>query len=131
MECKGARGVCLVWVLGVYEEVLWIWKIMGMAPPTWDILANIEDAKEISDYNYRKVYPTSAVAPKLYSLPKIHKVGTPLRTIVSSRRSLTCGVAKALANIIHPLVGQSPYNPKNTQHFVQNIKEIKLDQGRS
>ena len=72
-ECKGAKGVCLVWVLGVYEEVLWIWKVMGMAPPTWDILANIEDAKEISDYNYRKVYPTSAVAQNCIAFQKYIK----------------------------------------------------------
>ena len=31
--CKGVRGV---WVFGVYGEVLWIWKLMGKAPPSWD-----------------------------------------------------------------------------------------------
>ena len=30
-----------------------------------------------SDHGYRKVYPNSAVAPKIYSLPKIHKLAYP------------------------------------------------------
>ena len=34
---------------------------------------------------YKQLYPTSAVPPKFYGLPKIHKAGTPLRPIVSSR----------------------------------------------
>ena len=68
--------------------------------------------------SYRKLYPTSSVAQKFYGLLKIHKVGTALRPIVSSRGSITYGMAKELANIIHPLVGQSPHHLKNTQHFV-------------
>ena len=32
-------------------------------------------------------------------------------------------------NIIHPLVGQSPHHLKNTQHFIQHIKEVKLEPG--
>ena len=74
---------------------------------------------------YRKVYPTSAVPTKFYGLPKIHKVGTPLRPIVSSRGSITYGVAKVFSGIIHPVVGQSPHHHKNTQHFVEHIKQVK------
>ena len=40
---------------------------------------------------YRTMYPTSCTAPKFYGLPKIHKTGTPLRPIVSSRGSVTYG----------------------------------------
>ena len=46
----------------------------------------------------------------------------PLRPIVSSRGSITCGVAKELASIILPLVGQSPHHVKNAQHIVHNTK---------
>ena len=73
------------------------------------------------------MYPTSAVPLKLYGLPKIHKVGTPLRPIVFSRGSITHEVAKVLAGIIHPFVGQSPHHLKNTQHFVEHIKQITLE----
>ena len=48
--------------------------------------------------------------PKFYGLPQIHKTGTPLRPIVSSRGSITYGIVKELAHIFKPLVGQSPHH---------------------
>ena len=67
--------------------------------------------------------------PKFYGLPKIYKVGTPLRPIVSSMGSITYGVAKELAGIICPLVGQSQHHLKNTQHFIQKIQQVTLQPG--
>ena len=67
--------------------------------------------------------------PKFYGLPQMHKLGTPLRPIVSSRGSITYGVAKELAYIINPLVGQSQHHLKNTQHFVQQLQGKKLEPG--
>ena len=64
--------------------------------------------------------------PKFYGLPKIHKIGTP-RPIMSSRGSITYGVAKELAGIICPLVGQSPHHLKNTQHSLQHIQKARLE----
>ena len=57
-------------------------------------------------------------------------MGTPLRPIVSSRGSITYGVAKELAGIIHPLVGQSQHHLKNTQHIIEKIQQVKLQQGK-
>ena len=53
----------------------------------------------------------------------------PLRSIVSSRGSITYEVAKEFATIICPLVGQSLHHLKNTQHFMQHLKEVKLEPG--
>ena len=55
----------------------------------------------------------------------------PLRPIVSSRGSITYGVAKELSHIIKPLVGQSPHHLKNTQHFIQQIQGKSLQPGDS
>ena len=44
-----------------------------------------------------------------YGLPKIHKTGTPHRVIVSSRGSVTYGVAKVLSKVHKPLVSKSPH----------------------
>ena len=52
-----------------------------------------------------------------------------LEPIVSSRDAITYEVAKELASIICPLVGQSPDHLKNIQHFVQQMQEVKLEQG--
>ena len=94
------------------------------------LLKNIHQTGGLSTQKYKQLYPTSAVPPKFYGLPKIHKTGTPLRPIVSSRGSITYGVAKELSYIIKPLVGQSPHHLKNTQHFIQQIQGKKLETGQ-
>ena len=75
------------------------------------------------------MYPTGCVPPKFYGLPKIQKPDTPLRPIVSSCGSVTCGVAKELAKILKPLVGKSPHHITSTQDFVEQARHIKLEPG--
>ena len=63
------------------------------------LVETVRDIKKqggLSDCSYRRVYPTSAVPLKFYSLPKIHKVFHSLRPIMFSRGSITYGVAKEL-----------------------------------
>ena len=60
------------------------------------------------------------------AFPNYTKLAPP---IVSSRGSITYGVAKELAYIIKPLVGQSPHYLKNIQHFVQQIHSKRLEPG--
>ena len=73
---------------------------------------------------YRTMYPTSCTAPKFYGLPKIHKTGTPLRPIVSSRGSVTYGVAKVMAEVLEPLVGKLPHHIQSTSDFVSKVREV-------
>ena len=47
---------------------------------------------------------------------------------MSSRGSITYGVAKELAYIIKPLVGQSPHHLKN-MHFIQQLQNKRLEPG--
>ena len=51
------------------------------------------------------------------------------RPIVSSRCGITYGVAKKLANIRRPLVEHSPHDIRNTQHLVDQVKHIRLEEG--
>ena len=53
------------------------------------ILKDIKQTGGLSTQKYKQLYPTSAVPPKFYGLPKIHKTGTPL-------------------DILFPVGGQSP-----------------------
>ena len=94
------------------------------------ILRDMKQTGRLKDTSYCKIYPTSAVPSKFYGLPKIHKVGTPIRLIVSSRGSITYGVAKELAGIIFPLVGQSQHHHRNIQHFIEKIQQVKLQPGK-
>ena len=79
--------------------------------------------------NTNSYIPQVQSPSKIYGLPKVHKTGTPLRPIVSSRGSITYGVAKELTHIIKPLVGQSPDHLKNTQHFIQQLQGKRLQPG--
>ena len=90
------------------------------------LLKKIKSEGGIDDTQYKKMYPTGAVPPKFYGLPKIHKRGIPLRPIVSSRGSNSYEVAKELARILKPLVGSSPYHIKNTADFIEQIKHVTL-----
>ena len=72
------------------------------------------------------MYPTGCVPPKFYGLPKIHKLDTPLRPIVSSCGSVTYGVGKELAQILTSLVGKSPHHSNSTQDSVEQVKQITL-----
>ena len=64
-------------------------------------------------------------------LPKIHKPGIPLRPIISSIGTVTYNKAKELARILKPLVGLSEHHIQNTFDFVQQIKEVKLNNDES
>ena len=79
-------------------------------------LRKIKQKTYIDEGTYKAMYPTGCVPPKFYGLPKIYKTGNPLRPIVSSRGSVTYGVAKVLRKVLKPLVGKSPiiYNVLET-----------------
>ena len=78
---------------------------------------------------YRTMYPTSCTAPKFYGLPKIHKTSTPLRPIVTSRGSVTYGVAKVVAKILKPLVGKSPHHMQSTMTLQTRLGKLLSFQG--
>ena len=96
-----------------------------------NILKNIKSEGGLHDESYKKMYPTGAVSPKYYGLPKIHKAGIPLRPIISSTGTATYNTAKELARILKPLVGTSSHHVQNTRDFIDQIKEVRLKDGES
>ena len=90
------------------------------------MLKSIKAEGGISEAVYRRLYPTGAGFPKFYGLPKIHKEGMPLRSIVSSIGAVTYATSKELSRILKPLVGRSPYHIQNSQDFIQQIEGIQL-----
>ncbi len=76
---------------------------------------------------YLRLYPQDTI-PCLYGLPKIHKEGVPLRPIVSSINSVTYNIAKYVANILAPLVGNTPHHIQNSLDFVNKVKGLKIEQ---
>ena len=82
---------------------------------------NVLDERE-----YHRVYPSSAVIPRFYGLPKVHKQGAPLRPIVASRGSITYNLAQMIAQILSPLVGKNGYALKNSAAMVQELSQLTL-----
>ena len=90
------------------------------------LLKSIKAEGGIRENTYKRLYPTGACSAKYYGLPKVHKIGIPLRPIVSSIGSVSHETAKELSKILKPLVGKTSYSVKNTKDFIQSIKDIRL-----
>ena len=76
------------------------------------ILRKIKKDTNLDEGTYKTIYPTGWVPSTFYGLTKIHKTGNPLRPIISSRGSVTYGVAKVLTKVLKPLVGKSFHHIK-------------------
>ena len=86
----------------------------------------IKKNNNLEEGMYKAMYPTGCVPHKFYGLPKIHKTGNPLRPIVSSRGSVTYGVAKVLNKVLQPLLGKSPHHIQSASDFVNRVKGLTL-----
>ena len=76
------------------------------------VLRNFMNHKIIDKYKYEKIYPKGSRPCLLYGLPKVHKVGAPLRPILSAIGSAVHGLAQLLVPILAPLT--------TNQHTVSN-----------
>ena len=59
--------------------------------------------------------------------PKIHKPNHPLREIVDGKDSVTKGVDKHLSKIFKEYAEDNEYRIKNSQEFVDKIKDMKIE----
>ena len=91
------------------------------------ILQRLKSEKKISHAQYDHLYPTSDMIPRLYGSPKIHKKNTPLRPIVDYTGSMAYNLSRALADLLKPTIGKTKYFVKNTAEFVDEIKNVKLE----
>ena len=92
-------------------------------------LRRIKKNSNLDEGMYKAMYPTGCVPAQFYGLPKIHKTGNPLRPIVSSRGSVTYGVAKVLSKVLKPLVGKSPHHIQSTGDLESKAKGLTLQLG--
>ena len=73
-----------------------------------------------------KVYIQPGQFPWVLWTPQNTQNRCPIRPIISRREVVTYGVSKEFANIIQPLVDQSPYHIKNTLQFINHNKSVQL-----
>ena len=91
-------------------------------------LKNLERIYELPTQLYRRLKPTGSKPPLFYGLPKIHKVDIPLRPIVASIGSPSYSLSKYIASMISPLAGKTDSFIKDSAHFVDLVKDIKLSE---
>lgn len=92
--------------------------------------ALIEKLFNLKIINIREKYNLinkTALAPRIYGLPKIHKIGTPLRPICSSINSPAYGLCKYIINILKNLTKSSKYNVKDAIDFKTKINNTKIE----
>ncbi|XP_069979446.1 uncharacterized protein [Penaeus vannamei] len=71
----------------------------------------------INEDTYNSILASGSRPGCLYGLPKVHKIGTPLRPIVSSINTFNYNLAKFLVKINEPLT-TNEYTTANTLEFV-------------
>ena len=111
------------------------YKKLGKRDPTSrfkkdlvSVLQTMEHEGAINRVEYRKLYSTAENPPKFYGLPKVHKVNTPLRPIVSCVGSITYNCSKFIADILSPIVGKTSHYITNSQQFVELIKDQRVEE---
>ena len=75
---------------------------------------------------YLRLYPSDPLPPLFYGLPKVHKPDVPLRPIVSTIGSVTYDIAKHIASILAPMVGNTESHVKDSNDFVQFTRSLNL-----
>lgn len=80
---------------------------------------------DLSEKN--KLTTKIATAPRIYGLPKIHKIGTPLRPICSSINSPSYNLCRFLVDILKNLTKDSKYNVKDSKDFKTKVNNTQIE----
>ena len=84
-------------------------------------LLDLKRGGHLTESVYNKIRPKHKQPPRVYGLPKIHKVNTLLRPIVSCVNTFAYDLSSYLADVLSPLTGKSEYTVNNSVHFVSTI----------
>ena len=86
----------------------------------------LRDIKHIiGDLTYHSTFASGSKPGVLYGLPKIHKLGNPLRPIVSSIGTFSYNIAKFLVPILSPLTSNE-FTIENSYKFVNDLCSLEL-----
>ena len=87
------------------------------------ILRSIKDI--LGEFVYNELRVSGSKPGILYGLPKIHKLGNPLRPIVSSIGTFSYKLAKFLVPLIEPLT-KNEYTIENSKKFVNELCNLNV-----
>lgn len=90
------------------------------------IVKEWEKSGNIDVMTRKKLTSYTPVIPKLYGLPKIHKLNLPYRPIVSSINGPTYSLSSFLGNILKPSVGKTNSFIQNSEDFKNKISNVTI-----
>ena len=77
---------------------------------------------------YERIRPVGACRPRMYGLPKLHKLGVPLRPILSMTNAPQHQLAKWLAELSRPVVAKYSLHPvKDTFELCSNLERCESE----
>ena len=79
----------------------------------------------ISKDTFNNLFSSGASPGVLYGLPKIHKIGNPIRPVLSTLHTFNYNLAKFFVPILEPLT-TNEYTLKNSLEFIKEINQINL-----
>ena len=82
----------------------------------------------IDSSTFERLKPMGSTIPRLYGLPKVHKLGVPLRPILDMCNSPYHAMAKWLARLIEPIRSEiAKYTVADTFEFVDTTSNLNLE----
>ena len=92
-------------------------------------LSKLRKEGKFTDTEYREIYPSDAVPPRMYGMVKAHKPSKdfPMRTVVSTVGTVSHATSKMLVNLIQPTLNKNSTRIKNSSSFVQEAKSWNID----
>lgn len=93
-----------------------------------DYLQQLKRQSKITEDQYNNLMCLNGNVPSFYALPKIHKENVPMRPIVSFCGATLYKLSRFLKNIISPLVDNNEYIVKNNNSFLEDLRNVQLDE---
>ena len=92
-------------------------------------LREFHKQNKLTDTEYKKLYPSDPVPPRMYGVIKAHKPEKdyPMRIVVSTIGTPSYATSKYLVEIIQPLLNKNETRLKNSSTFVDTSKNWTID----
>nr|CAH8870044.1 unnamed protein product [Trichobilharzia regenti] len=92
-----------------------------------DILRKLKNESFITNETFESLRPSGSNIPRLYGLPKVHKMGTPLRPILDMTNSPYHRTAQWLADLLEPIRKQvSRHSVRDSFEFVNCVENVNV-----
>ena len=106
--------------------------------PTSAFATNIQNMvrkikDKITKQEYRDIYPSDPIAPRMYGAIKAHKPekNFPMRMIVSTIGTANYGLSRFLVKLIQPTLNENDSRLLNSKTFVEKARTWEIDPGET